>query len=1388
MFCKNCGKELNDTAVFCPFCGTKVEETQTAQQEQAAAVTPAPQPTETVQPAQSAQPAVPAYEESYPTYTDIAPVSENAEPLQEITVPAVPKKKKKAGLIAGITAAAVVAGGAGVGYFGFRDSITHAFLGDAGYAQMIDTGAMKALRGRLPASNGKMSSAAVTGTVAYLADRPEDKSGTGSIMGGTSKMLGSLLRAPVTAAEAIPDGSALTSEYGIQLQTGSLFPENETTKFVCEMLNGINARTKLVNGTDTDSFGIQLFDESGDLGGITSYSADGYFVEFPGITEKTVSITKEDLENLAGQSMPPNGRPAKMDEEQALRIVKELAKIYYASYKQAGIEYSDNTERLVSVKDAKVNIVGCTYVTITWSSSQLKAMLNDMIAFLREDEYLIGYAKDSMGLSEDDYKARMKDIDDDFDAALSIGHIADKDGKALTTDIKLSVEKTKSSIEIKSSTEGSNTVITADLNIGKKDYNDKDYTMTLHAGIGIARRDETDGKAYLLLSRYDNRDNGDGSGSGKGTDTVFECDYEGFGKAEWLGYKLPVGTFRIKLAEPDAFVNMIKESNPYLFKDDNGDAVKYLDELKKLGITIESRIGGDTADAYLTISAGDIGNVTFDCTSTLSEETVTMPDTSNAIRLSDKETVSEKLSGLGGDFNQWLIKLLSRSDYAKEHLIPLLDGSYREQYDTYHPELDGESLVNNLNSAASELSGHMEAALKIYDDPFVSRPDDKSVMLMFATDGKGVPCELDGMSGFNSGIIDEIKERMALYAERGEIYNDLYFAYYFFDGEYVGTCVLDANNNHTSFTDAGLPTAGDFANGFFGGWCDANAGKQMPEPGYFINKSGELSYAGTYCVSTNSELMYRAGGEDVSGIPDEVTDLNEHAKGLSAAAESASRLYSAPIIKQTDSADVMLVFIADDSGRAKEQVIYDGYEQKTCDYFDEEYIKDIKDYIGVSLASGVDEHKGLFFNYHYHNGKYVGTTVLRMGAKPFAFLNDPGLPTASDFENGYFSGWCGTAGGTDTHTPGCFINKDGTLSYAGTYCTATQSELVYKDAGDFINSGTIEFEGIWAAKNVVGDIVEPVDSFLGMNGVDATSDGIGGELLTEIYSDHLLVNFNGSGDLQGKRFYVLYYYNEEYNSIVGYLYETEEAKNKQDIYGVMYGESTDLYIYDYKSGVTMRFEKVADIAAGGIGDLVDGDKVDLTGIENIAGAWSGMYRGENGDEEYPVGAEIFTDGTLKITAKGDIGKYSLRSEYGVFYVYDDSSRVGKITHDVMKDTISVTDLDSNETVEMVRNDLMASGDDGFGAPKSDPVITDITGTWTGTFMDEEITLDFNEALECWGDGDRSTILHIKVCPDGFEIIDDDQKCVGFVEYSPVTDSIRVMDFINNETVIMTRKS
>lgn len=1182
MNCINCGKELNDSAVFCPFCGSRIED---ETQMQAAG-------TEAAAAAQA------------------APVHADAEPLHEITVP-VQKKKSKAGLIAGVTAAAVVVGGAGVGYFGFRDSIMHAFMGDAGYAGKIDRSAYSAEL----LSDGKTNSAAVSGAVTYLVSRSTDDKSADRI-GGASEAISMLAKLPDIAASVIPEGTSLTNEYAVQAEQGSLIPsdENGVYQFVCEMMNGINTRTKLVNGTDADSFSFGFYDNGGDLGSAMLYSGNGdLLASFPGISDRTVLIPKEKLDEI-GKS---DGKPRKsvpVDEAEAQRILKEAINIYYASYEDAEIEYNDIAERLASVKDISVSVKGSTYVTVKLNKSQLRGMLNKIIAFLRDDEYLIGYAKDDLGLSEDEYKKRMSDLDDKFNAELLISHIADKDGNALTTGITLSVEDTNSYFEIKSASEGGNTVINTALGIGKEKYDGTKYTEKLTADIGIARESDTDGRAVALFSRIDDISADTGTGFG------IECSYTGFGKADWLGYKMPVGKFIIKPSDPDALTDMLKQS--YLLRSETDEAAKFLNELKKLEVTIESSASGNTADASLMVSAGDIGSITFDCTSSTAEENVQMPDKTAAIDLSKGADATNDMGMLGQDMLDWAIGVLGRSDFAKENIIPLLDGSYINRYDDNdYDELQGETSQNA-------------------DDEY---PDELITLNKYAK---------------------ELSDHMAA---------------------------------------------------------------QLYQHGYV---QGE----GSSPVS-------------VDGTP-----------------------------------EVMLLFTSDADGNTKAQVTYVDGEQRDLDIFDAAVIKDLEEIFELEVATAITRPK-LIFAYHFFGGDYVGITVLKSGTGVFSFPTDPNLPTAGDFLNGFFGGWCDLDGGYDRYVPGCFINKEGKLAYAGTYCVSTDSELRHRDAGDFINSDTIEFEGTWEAKNVVGDIIEKSDDFLGITGLDANSDGIdGGTLTAEISFDKAVFTFTDEdGYKHTSSYFIRYYYGEDIGGIKAYLYKTYDDMDAQNTAGMIYGRSTDLYICDYETGMTYRFESATPQTSAGAWYFTPSENVSLS---DITGEWYIKYR-----DTYDMYFTVFNDYTINIRTSGQDEMYMLEQQGGSFRVYDvDGTDLnGTIEYDRQTDRIRLVSYDPEDYIILER---ATSENTGFGAVDFNADLKDIAGTWVGDFDGHKITLDFNEDGECWGDGDRSSLIYFNPRGGVFDLYSDTSASqrIGVVEYSAETDSIRVTDFDNDESIVMKRSS
>ncbi|MBP5605567.1 MAG: zinc-ribbon domain-containing protein, partial [Ruminiclostridium sp.] len=306
MFCGNCGQKIEDSAKFCPFCGSQTqipEEIKPAESaapaetpaEPAAFVQPAApveapaEPAAFVQPAASVeapaepaafvqsaapvetpaepaafvQPAAPVEAPTEPAafVQPTAPVEASAEPAAFVqpAAPVKPKKKGKAGLVIGVSAAAVVLGGAAVGFFCFHDDITRMVMGEKEYTKMVNRNAFAGIIADDP-SVQKYTDVLTTGlgSVVNTANR---KSALSSVYNSSEdepdlsapriqpiNLLGSAFDSYDNVFQFIigaPDGVKLSTESNVNIKLGSMLEElnNESVQKILDTVNTLKLRT-----------------------------------------------------------------------------------------------------------------------------------------------------------------------------------------------------------------------------------------------------------------------------------------------------------------------------------------------------------------------------------------------------------------------------------------------------------------------------------------------------------------------------------------------------------------------------------------------------------------------------------------------------------------------------------------------------------------------------------------------------------------------------------------------------------------------------------------------------------------------------------------------------------------------------------------------------------------------------------------------------------------------------------------------------------------------------------------------------------------------------------------------------------------------------------------
>ena len=725
MFCGNCGTKVDDGVVFCPNCGTRlggtvteaaapVQETVAQTFEQAAAPVQ-----ETI--AQAAQPfTAPTQETAIPRMPEIPQVNGIQEPAGTSVPPVQPvqplqpefnvrpeqperispfpsasaesepaseapakKKKGKGGLIAGVTAAAVVVGGAGVGYFGFHDKLTHTFMGDVGYAQMINQHASANVTEN--EAVGKLTDTAIVMMLdSAMSSRLSEVDSDRALSSASGQALFSqmLLGSAATgdykalmdqALEAIPEGTIVSSSTNLKIEPGSVFTliSDGQVFNIIKKIGEFSFDAKLAKGS-TDMFSLGLSDKDGNVGTVEVYveGSGDLILAFPDISDKMIRISREYLESLTNGDGEEQSATSDVtfSETEAARIRKDITDIYYNSFNSAAVSYADAVLSL-GENEWKTEVKG-TGVSVTFTADAMKALGESLREYLQNDAYLISYAKDRFGLSEEDYKSIFKPSEEQSDSeavgdteksdpTVTVEHIVDVHNNVLGTRCIINDGKDTRSITFES--------------LGDDKQNAFGFTFTDEDGKqtkvnSFSHSENGSDGSSLLVIRNDNTE----------TEFGFRTDFTGKGTAQWLGNDVEVGTYTLTLADPDKFVESVRKlseggasslmpdniysgmSNdllmPVMNEEDDSDnpfgidTGKLIEELKKLQIVRSAAVSGNTMTSEFSASAGDLGKITSSSTSVSESGTVNVPDSTKAIDIDDPDA----FSGLAADAITWI--------------------------------------------------------------------------------------------------------------------------------------------------------------------------------------------------------------------------------------------------------------------------------------------------------------------------------------------------------------------------------------------------------------------------------------------------------------------------------------------------------------------------------------------------------------------------------------------------------------------------------------------------------------------------------------------------------------------------------------------------------------
>ncbi len=646
MFCNKCGKELSERAKFCPQCGgaadeERIDNVKDEQQEEAKTFADAVQEvsdksTDTAAPAvtiaemEAEQGGVATAEkeeqpEEQPPEKVEESVSEEVMPEFENNVP---EKKSKKGIIIGASAAVAVAGVAAVGYFGFSNEIMHLFMGDAGFAQMVDGKSVEYLCG------GEKIETQQIDTV--FADYVEQ------MFYGTEA-------APVTDTNALTD--QIFSLYGdssiavtAELDPGMLLSLFDSEGSFSDMK--FEALIEAVQGDDCDRISYILTENGERVLGADSYlQGDKIAMLMPELTAQSFisTIIPEETEEPEEEAK----ERVEFSDAEMKRIREGLVNIYKDTVAESEIEYTKSGTDLV-LADC---VVDSERVIICISSEGFSGMVQEMRDFLKNDEYLRNYYVQATGEDVSEYENKFAEDESEAATATQITIENYYTDHAEVTGKKIIVTETDEESGNTFEMSFETTLGNADLHIGDEEFRIDFTQRKTEKGCGIMEFIATDAENE--------------------TPFVLEIDYSGVGVAEYCGQPVNTGKYTIKVSEKDKFIDSILESTSAddydsdmmeeTLPDSGMDLSSIAGMLKDIVIEVNTECDGNSIESSFTLEIPLFFDIIFTSEiAPLEAEKPVMPDCTDAIELDEDFDMAE-YEDLQKEINENLLKLADKS-------------------------------------------------------------------------------------------------------------------------------------------------------------------------------------------------------------------------------------------------------------------------------------------------------------------------------------------------------------------------------------------------------------------------------------------------------------------------------------------------------------------------------------------------------------------------------------------------------------------------------------------------------------------------------------------------------------------------------------------------------
>lgn len=1064
MFCSKCGAKLDDDVKFCSGCGTKVEN-DIVDEAETQEVPAAPQETatdpivteevsskfdeikgETTKLWNEVENAVGVKEESMPTteetkVTEETPVvseqTEQSAPSEEALQPPVfekdivpfeEKKKSKKGLIIGISAAAVVAGGAALSYFCFSNELSRLFMGDVGFAKMVEDKTLSYMNSETDVDMGEIDK--------YVAQYMDQMSGAylGTYTGGDFKeMLDTMLE----------EGGDSQVRVSVDIEPGLLLSLGGATNEIFDMISDIELVASVAHSEEFNKSAFSI-EESGNriFGSDVFITADKVFMLFPELTDKVlysdIEFGGEEAEGVIAEA----AEKPKFAPEEIKRIREKLKEIYDNGFKKAKIEYgkADGLSTLAGNKAEGDRI------TVTWDSELINSMLKEMGDFFRNDEYLRNYFVEAYGMEISEYEATFDEAE--YDETLTIQSVtyiaahAEVKGKAYYMS---DGEDNDIAVEFIRIGDG------ADMLFNAENTEDDEYVSFKISD----RKGETKDSGNIELTGDFSKEEND--------ELVLNIGYSNVGSAEYRGQEIPTGVYKLSISEKDKFLASALSSigsliggNDYTYDANEEMSAELMQEvetensnaaiasiLSSSYIEWGTSVEGDTLKNSFAIYINTLFKATLNYDyMPYTDDNLVMPDISNAIDLNgdfseiSKEFQNEFMENIAklGEKSKLIGFILEQTGFYEEQEKLEEQGSYSVNYAAY-----SDAIRDNASNVAYEMSSNFSELFYNESENCLLNAEDNAeeylslLSAIYSTDIKTIKLYYDANGQLT--VIDDA-------------------GYYFFDFEKLSgnisgelkSCYVeiltDGSNSgyyraNVVYTDnmsnipSVLPDIYNYIDGVFE-W-NGDAYNYIHE-GFIL---GTSEYIGEG-VSTSRQ--------EVESVKKETAVYDGYAKEIyDAATEYFTSKGEDFYVGEYGTAAFSVVVEKTANGWAVNQIITSNIEAESEHYLAENIAAPDSDFTAMlneKLPNMSDVKAEIFVNplafsettYEYEFDVYVmGVGVLPAEAQ--VDFTSYGTPEDYDYTSGYYTGWNIMAYNKPC-VSGVYYTEDGTAYPFGSYCKA----------------------------------------------------------------------------------------------------------------------------------------------------------------------------------------------------------------------------------------------------------------------------------------------------------------------------------------------------------------